>query len=119
MPGGITPRNETVPGLTLPKEPMFPSTSRHRRPASSWKNRLNPARGKGRAVTDRGDEGVSLVEVMVALVILMVIMVPIGYLLTSATSAAVQARQHQAAQQLADSWVEILSNANPPLISDG
>jgi len=67
----------------------------------------------------RGDEGVSLVEVVVAAVILLVIMIPVGYLLTSATGAATQARQHQAAQQLADSWIQILSNADPAFGPDG
>jgi len=67
----------------------------------------------------RSDEAVTLIEVMVASVILLVTMIPMGMLLTSASSAAVQTRQRQAALQLADSWVEILSNSQPPTHSDG
>lgn len=61
----------------------------------------------------------TLVEVLVASIILLVTMIPMGMLLTSASSAAVAARQRQAALQLADSWVEILSNSQPPTRSDG
>ena len=49
-----------------------------------------------------------------AFTILMVTMVPIGYLLDSTVAAASQARQKEAALQLADSWMEILSNSSPP-----
>ena len=55
----------------------------------------------------------TLVEVIVAGVILMVTMIPMGVLLANATSAAAQSRQREAAVQLADSWVEILSNVQP------
>jgi hypothetical protein len=56
-----------------------------------------------------------MVEVLVATVVLLITMLPMGILLTSATSAAVDARQRQAALQLADSWIEILSNSQPPI----
>jgi Tfp pilus assembly protein PilV len=64
------------------------------------------------------DSGISLVEVMVAFTILMITMVPIGYLLTSAVGAASNARQREAALQLADSWIEILSNSSVPTNSN-
>ena len=48
-----------------------------------------------------------------AFTILMVTMVPIGYLLDSTVAAANNARQKEAALQLADSWLEILSNSSP------
>jgi len=41
-----------------------------------------------------------------------------GILLTSVSSSAADARQRQAALQLADSWVEILSNSQPPTSTD-
>ena len=47
-------------------------------------------------------------------VVLLVTMIPMGVLLANATSAAAQSRQREAAVQLADSWVEILSNSQPP-----
>ena len=49
-----------------------------------------------------------------ATVLLLLTMIPMGIFLTSATTAAVGARQQEAALQLADSWVEILSDS-PPL----
>ena len=104
---------------------MFPSIDGHRIPTSSRSCGLAPARRKGRALSarriggGRTDEGVSLVEVLVASVILLVTMIPMGYLLTSVSSGAVAARQRQAAEQLADSWIQILSNSPPPLQSDG
>ena len=60
-----------------------------------------------------------MVEVLVAAVLLLVTMIPMGIFLTNATSSAVAARQREAALQLADSWVEILSNTQPLTNSDG
>lgn len=45
-------------------------------------------------------------------------MLPMGILLTTVSSASTDARQRQAALQLADSWVEILSNSQPPTSTD-
>lgn len=66
----------------------------------------------------RGDDGVSLVEVLIASIILLITMLPMGILLTTVSSASTDARQRQAALQLADSWVEILSNSSPPTSTD-
>ena len=104
---------------------MSTSPHRHRSPDPGRNHRLTPATGSGRArvtrrvVRLRADDGVTLVEVLVASVILLVTMIPMGMLLTSASSAAVNTRQRQAALQLADSWVEILANSQPPTRSDG
>jgi Tfp pilus assembly protein PilV len=68
---------------------------------------------------DRGDEGISLVEVLVAFSILIITLVPLTYILTSTVSAAANSRQREAALQLADSWVEILSNSTPPTDANG
>ncbi len=62
----------------------------------------------------RGDEGMTLVEVMVAFSILIITLVPLTYLLTSVVASAADARQRQAALQLADSWLEVLSNSSLP-----
>jgi hypothetical protein len=62
---------------------------------------------------------VTLVEVIVAGVVLLLTMIPMGILLANATSAAAQSRQREAAVQLADSWVEILSNSQPQTTPDG
>jgi hypothetical protein len=81
--------------------------------------RVRRVRADRRSSRRRGDDGVTLVEVLIAIVILLITMLPMGILLTSATSASVSARQRQAALQLADSWVEILSNSQPPTGVDG
>jgi hypothetical protein len=60
-----------------------------------------------------------MIEVLVATIVLLVTMIPMGILLTSVTSASAQARQHEGALQLADSWVEILSNSQPPTAGGG
>ncbi len=67
----------------------------------------------------RGDDGVTLVEVMVAFAVLIITLLPLTYLLSSAVSGAVTSRQREAALQLADSWVEILSNSTPPTDASG
>lgn len=54
-------------------------------------------------------------EVMVAFTILLIIILPIGYLLDATVGQATQARQRLAALQLAEQWVEILSNSTPQL----
>ncbi len=60
-----------------------------------------------------------MIEVLVATIVLLVTMIPMGILLTNVSASAAQARQRQAALQLADSWVEILSNSQPPTGTDG
>ncbi len=61
----------------------------------------------------------TLVEVLVAGVILLLTMIPMGIFLANATTAAAQTRQRQTAVQLADTWVEILGNTQPPTRNDG
>ena len=61
----------------------------------------------------------TLVEVLIASIILLLTMIPMGILLTNVSAASTDARQRQAALQLADSWVEILSNSQPPTGTDG
>jgi hypothetical protein len=73
----------------------------------------------GRITGRRHDEGVTLIEVLIASVILLLTMLPMGILLTQVSSDAASARQRQAALQLADSWVEILANSQPPTGTNG
>ena len=49
-----------------------------------------------------------------AFTILLITVLPLTYLLTSAVSSAANARQRTAALQLADSWLEVLSNSSLP-----
>ncbi|MGO9028725.1 MAG: hypothetical protein ACLQOZ_08890 [Acidimicrobiales bacterium] len=83
----------------------------------------SPSAGRRRtclrcARNERSDDGISLVEVLVAFVILMIAIVPLSYMLDSAVADAAGARQREAALQLADSWIEILSNSTPPLYTN-
>ena len=102
---------------------MFRLPDAHRSSASSRQSRLHGAWGVVRAIrTDRscryrGEDGVTLIEVVVAFVLLLIFMLPAGVLITQVSNQAALARQHQAAVQLADAWIEILSNGNgtPPL----
>ena len=103
---------------------MSPLSQQQRSPASSRTARPGHARWWDRApvashaMRRRGDDGVSLVEVLIASIILLITMLPMGILLTTVSSASADARQRQAALQLADSWVEILSNSQPPTSTD-
>lgn len=65
------------------------------------------------------DDGITLVEIVVAFSVLMITMVPVGYLLDSSVAGANNARQKEAALQLADSWLEILTNSSPPTQGNG
>ena len=94
-----------------------PAPSRSGTPASARRVRRGPTDRWARR--RRGDDGVTLVEVLIASVILLVTMLPMGILLTSATTASSDTRQRQSALQLADSWIEILSNSQPPPGTDG
>ncbi len=80
---------------------------------------LNPATARARTAERtqgrRSDDGISLIEVLVAFIILMITMVPMSYLLTASVQASTMTRQREAALQLADSWMEILSNTSVPL----
>lgn len=80
-----------------------------------WRARTRARCGRGTPT----DAGLSLVEVLVAFVVLMIAMVPLGYVLTGTVSGATSARQREAALQLADSWMEILSNTSPPTDQNG
>lgn len=91
---------------------------------SRWSRLSAPPRRRAalrRAARAAGwtDEGISLVEVLVAFVVLMITVVPLTYVLNTALAGATNARQKQAALQLADAWIEILSNSTPPTRNDG
>jgi hypothetical protein len=104
---------------------MQPRTNRQRRPAASRRIHRDTTGWSWRAATvtpverSRGDDAITMVEVLVATIVLLITMIPIGILLTNVSSASASARQRQAALQLADSWVEILSNSQPPTGGDG
>ncbi len=67
----------------------------------------------------RGDDGVSLIEVLVAFVVLMVALVPLSYLFTTSIIAAGQSKNQVQALSIAEKWVEIASNVTPPVNCNG
>ncbi len=58
---------------------------------------------------DRADHGFSLLEVMVALMVLLIALVPMGYLIDSVTQVAAQTRERVAATGVADQWISHLN----------
>jgi Tfp pilus assembly protein PilV len=65
------------------------------------------------------DSGVSLIEVMIAFVVLMVAMVPLGYLMSSVLASSAQTQQQVEGLQLAERWLDVVSNSNPPTVTVG
>ncbi len=57
----------------------------------------------------------TLVEVMVAFVVLMIALIPLSYLFTTSLIQAGQAKNQQTALSIAEKWTEILSNVTPPV----
>jgi Tfp pilus assembly protein PilV len=56
----------------------------------------------------------TLVEVMVALVLLLITMIPLGYLVTNEVQQAATAKNQLAALGVAEKWIEILGSAQDP-----
>jgi Tfp pilus assembly protein PilV len=63
----------------------------------------------------RGDEGVTLIEVIVAFTVLMIALIPLSYLFTTALIQAGQSTNQQTALSIAEKWTETLSNVTPPV----
>jgi Tfp pilus assembly protein PilV len=67
------------------------------------------------ALHRRGDQGVTLIEVLVAFVVLIVALIPLSYLFTTSLIQAGQATNQQTALSIAEKWTEVLSNTTPPV----
>ncbi|MBV8463212.1 MAG: type II secretion system protein, partial [Acidimicrobiales bacterium] len=72
------------------------------------------ARAAARA-RGQNQEGMTLVEVVVAFTVLMIALVPLSYLFTNAVIQAGQSTNQQAALSIAEHWAETLSNTTPPV----
>ena len=62
----------------------------------------------------RSDDGITLVEVLVSFLVLMIVIIPLTYLLTSEVQQAASSKNQVAALGLAEKWVEYLSTAEDP-----
>jgi Tfp pilus assembly protein PilV len=65
------------------------------------------------------EAGLTLVEVMVAFVVLLIVMIPFSYTLIAQVQSSVISKQRLTAIGLAEKWVETLSNTTPPVNSLG
>ena len=77
------------------------------------------ARTASRSAGRHGDEGVTLIEVVVSFVILMIALIPLSYLFTTSVIQAGQSTNQQTALSIAEQWTETLSNVTPPVNSNG
>ena len=68
-----------------------------------------------RAAGRPDDEGVTLIEVMVAFVVLLIALLPLSYLFTTSLIQAGQSKNQQTALSVAERWTETLSNTSPPV----
>ncbi len=96
------------------RTPRTPRTHR-------WPSGLQPRR-RNTAAERRGhptDAGVTLVEVVVAFIVLMIAVLPATYLFGSSVIQAGQSTDQQAALSIAEQWVETLSNVTPPVDRNG
>ena len=95
---------------------MFTNRTTHPTPTLGphHRRRCAPAPPNGPRV-DAGDDGVTLIEVMVAFVVLMVALIPLSYLFTTSLIQAGQSKNQQTALSIAERWTETLSNTSPPV----
>lgn len=103
---------EAVPGLAR----RWLAGSDLRRARSLVPARVPAARGQPWQRAPRfGDAGFSLVEVMIAFVILLIVLVPIASVLTNSISQAASSRERLTALSVAEQYIEILNNSGPHL----
>jgi len=76
--------------------------------------RFGPGRLPQAPATPRNDEGFGLLECIIAMVALMVVLIPTGYLFTNVLSQAASARQRITALSVAEQWIETLNTEGPP-----
>jgi len=71
-------------------------------------------RGTTGLLQRRNDEGFGMIDCIVAMVILLAVLIPTGYLFTNVLSNAASARQRITALSVAEQWIETLNNQGPP-----
>lgn len=82
-----------------------------------WISSLGTRRTRILPRSDRypGDRGVTLLEVIVSFVVLLIALIPLSYLFTTAIIQAGQSVYQQTALSIAEGWTETLSNTTPPV----
>ncbi len=92
-------------------------TNQNSRPRRKWVPGPASVRSRTaeRAAGRRTDDGISLIEVVVAFAILLVALVPLSYLFTTSLIQAGQSKNQQTALSIAEGWAEVLSNTTPPV----
>jgi Tfp pilus assembly protein PilV len=71
-------------------------------------------RTQARAAGRPSNEGLTLIEVIVAFTVLIIALIPLSYLFTTALIQAGQSANEQTALSLAEKWTEVLANQSPP-----
>ncbi len=71
-------------------------------------------RARARCASHLADTGITIIEVLVAFSILLLVTVPLGYMFDNLASQAANARARVEALDIAEQWVETLSNNTPP-----
>src|SRR5580704_13989177 len=67
-----------------------------------------------RFTSSRGDEGFGMIDCILAMVVLLTVLIPTGYLLTNVISQSASARERITALSVAEQWIETLNNQGPP-----
>jgi type II secretory pathway pseudopilin PulG len=65
------------------------------------------------------DEGFGLIELIVAMLMLIIVLVPTCYLFTNVLANAAQARERLTALSVAEQWIETLNSQGPPSDANG
>lgn len=83
------------------------------RPIQGALHRLRNDRLAHSGLHRRGDDGFGMIDCIVAMVILLGVLIPAGYLFTNVLSQAASARQRITALSVAEQWIENLNNSGP------
>ena len=65
------------------------------------------------------DQGFSLLEVVIAIFLLLLVLVPVSYILANTITQSANAREKTTALGIAEQWVETLNNQGPPANAQG
>ena len=81
----------------------------------AWKPPSTRAQWARKSAGRADDSGLSLIEVVVAFVVLLIAILPLSYLFTTSLISAGQSTNQQTALSIAEAWAETLANTTPPV----